>query len=108
MVRMTDRDPLLVDEEDLAFQEAQRLRQEEIKAKQAPAPQGKGDLVLRLALMKIGVVTEAMLDDVERRVAEAKDKGAVLVLEPIEGGMDWRLLSMEELRQALGSAVVSP
>src|SRR5688500_6292072 len=110
MTRMIDRDPLLRDDDDddRAWREAQERRQAEGDAKQAPTPTGKGDLALRLALMKAGVITEAQIDEAEKLIDKARDQGKVLMLEEdMQGVMQWRLLSMEELRRALGSAVVS-
>lgn len=76
--------------------------------KEEPPP-GRGDLALRLALFKAGVITELQVDEAERWIAKGRELGRVLMLEPDEQGvLQWRLLTLEDLRRSLGSAVVAP
>jgi len=64
-----------------------------------------GDAVLRMALLKAGVITEGQLKQAQLWVEKAAERGHALVVEPDpdwEGERQFRLLSFEELSDELG------
>jgi len=120
MTKMTDLDPLMkcaICENTWAWHQANKpqhafMAEGEggrlVPVSEIEQPQAKGDLILRLALVKAGVITDADLNEAEQQVNKARELGRVLMLEPdAEGVLQWRLLSMDELRAALGNMVVT-
>jgi hypothetical protein len=65
----------------------------------APPPIMRGDLALRLALLKKGLLSEFELAQAEEWMHQASLRGQAVTIEPdIEaGGYRFRLLSMEDL-----------
>jgi len=74
---------------------------EQTKIKDPSSPVGlRGDVVLRLTLLRKGLVSEAELEETRFLVERAAEMGRALVLEPEQGSLTgWRfnLVTQEEL-----------
>jgi hypothetical protein len=70
------------------------------KPQELQSPQLRGDIVLRLTLLRKGLVSEAELEETRSLVERAAEMGRALVLEPEPGSLTgWRfnLVTQEEL-----------